>query len=120
MLRGQRGVQASCCRAYGALCNDYTFTRVLGTPQKSEAILKDLLGAWHSARTGAPGEALGDISILKPKVRDGAFPKSKGELVVDVRALDRNYIVEVQHRVEPLFPQRAVLYAAADIVSQHV
>ena len=117
----RRGEHASFCRAYGALCYDYTFTRVLGTPQRSEVILQDLIGAWHTARTGEPSEALLDISIIKPKVRDGDFPKSKGELVVDVHARDseRNYIIEVQHRVEPLFPHRAVLYAAAEIVSQH-
>ena len=124
MLRSllQRRGAAAHCRAYGALCYDYTFTRVLGTPAVSEPILLDLLSAWHTARTGAPGEVLQDVSIIKPKVRDGAFPKSKGELVVDVRArdADSNYIVEVQHRVEPLFPHRAVLYAAADIVNQHV
>ena len=123
MLRSlfRRGEHASFCRAYGALCYDYTFTRVLGTPQTSEAILQDLIGAWHTARTGMPSEALLDVCIIKPKVRDGAFPRSKGELVVDVRARDseRNYIIEVQHRVEPLFPHRALLYAAADIVSQH-
>ena len=123
MLRGLfKRERASFCRAYGALCYDYTFTRVLGTPMKSEAILQDLIGAWHIARTGVPCETLPDVSIVKSKVRDGAFPKSKGELIVDVRAQDseRNYIIEVQHRVEPLFPHRALLYAAADIVDQHV
>ena len=121
MLRSlfRRGEHASFCRAYGALCYDYTFTRVLGTPQTSEAILQDLIGAWHTARTGMPSEALLDVCIIKPKVRDGAFPRSKGELVVDVRARDseRNYIIEVQHRVEPLFPHRALLYAAAAMLS---
>ena len=52
---------------------------------------------------------------------DGAPPRSKGELIVDVRAKDsdKNFLVEVQHRIEPLFPHRAVLYAAADLVAQH-
>jgi hypothetical protein len=109
----------------GSLCSDYTFTRIFGTPGASEPILRDLLEAWGEARScgGGGGDTLfGDVSIANPKVLDGAPPRSKGELLVDVRAKDSgsNFIVEVQHRVEPLFPHRAVLYAAADLVTQHM
>jgi len=111
----------------GSLCSDYTFTRIFGTPGASEPILKDMLEAWGEARTpggggGGGGVLIDTMEIVNPQVLEGAPPRSKGELIVDVRAKDSgsNFLIEVQHRVEPLFPHRAILYAAADIVSQHV
>ena len=104
----------------GALCSDVTFTRLLGTVGESEVILKDMLSAWMAA--ASVSTPLADVVILPDRqVLDGVAPRAKGELIVDVRAKDArsNFIVEVQHRVEARFPQRAVLYTAADIVMQH-
>jgi len=85
----------------------------------SEVVLVDLLSALRFALTGTNPAAL-QVKILDTKVRDGAQPKSKGELLVDVRASDddSNFIVEVQRRSEALFHHRALLYASADIVAQ--
>ena len=104
---------------HGVLCCDYTFRRILGTPNMSEVVLVDLLSALRFTQTGAKPAAL-QVTILDTKVRDGVKPKSKGELLVDVRASDdeSNFIVEVQRRSEALFPHRALLYASADIVAQ--
>jgi hypothetical protein len=105
---------------HGALVYDYTFTRVMGTPNQSEEILKDLLSSWRCALLGSQRAVVEDLTIMDKTVRDGFFPKSKGELCVDVHFTDakHNYIVEVQHRIEPLFPHRALQYACADIVAQ--
>ena len=108
-------------KTHGALCTDYTFRRVLGTPSKSEPILQDLLGAMRSTLTCGRETAVGTVRILDSKVRDGVLPQSKGELIVDVRAKDDDvsYIVEVQRRKEPLFARRAILYSSAEIVAQY-
>jgi hypothetical protein len=105
----------------GALCYDYTFKRVLGTPKQSEPILKDLLGAMRFAQTGVE-MTVQDVSIVDSKVREGVAPKFKSELLVDVRVKDSdsNFIVEVQRRKEAAFIHRVILYSSADIVSQHV
>ena len=109
----------------GALCYDRTFTRLLGTRGTSEPILKDLIGAWRAARTDGAAQASAegvDVEIVERQVLTGAMPRGKGDLIADVRLHGGgdNFIVEVQHRVEPLFPRRALLYAAADLVSQHL
>ena len=95
--------------------------RVLGTRGVSEPILGELLGAWRSARTGSRTAAV-DAKICDPTVLAGSAPRGLGDLVVDVRArdTDEHFVVEVQHRAERLFPHRAVLYAAAEIVAQHI
>jgi hypothetical protein len=112
----------------GALCTDATFKRVLGTRGSSEPILGELIGAWVAARTPrgrvpqtTGGVAVVDATICDPAIFSGAAPRGLGDLVVDVRARDsdQHFIVEVQHRVERLFPHRAILYAAAEIVAQH-
>lgn len=106
----------------GSLCSDYTFTRILGTRNKSEPILRDLFSAARIAITGDPNAVVQEVNILDRKVFDGVAPLSKGEVLVDVRAkdLDSNYIVVLQRRKEPEFAQRALLYTAAEIVEQHV
>ena len=104
----------------GALCSDYTFTRILGAEKDSDVILKEIIGAWSA--THASPEELESVTIVDRKVLDGLPPYSKGELIVDVRAkgASSNYFVEVQHRVEPLFAHRVVLYTASELVSQHM
>jgi hypothetical protein len=95
----------------------------MGAKGQSEPILKGLLDAWLHAAAGTPtSSSVANLSILERKVRDGVLPKGLSELSVDVRLTDdiSNFIVEVQHRREPQFPQRALLYSAADIVAQHI
>ena len=114
----------------GALCYDSTFTRVLGTRGTSEPILKDLVGAWRAAREGGAARASDgggvDVEILESKVRSGAATppvRIKGHVVADVRLRggEDSFLVDVQHRVEPLFPGSALLYASsAKLVSQHL
>ena len=109
----------------GALCYDHTFTRLLGTRGESEPILKDLVAAWRAARTGGAAQAAADdvdVEILDRQVLAGAQPRGKGDLVADVRLRGGKdtFIVEVQHRVEPSFPRRALLYASAEFVSRHM
>lgn len=106
----------------GALCTDHTFTRVLGTRNESEVILADLMYAWRRAQTGDASAYIESVEICDRTVHAGAAPHSKGELVVDVRVAGggESYLVEVQHRIEALFPHRAVIYAAAEIVAHHM
>ena len=92
-----------------------------------EVILGDLVSAWLAAcAPDTPAPQIQALEIIERKVFDGAPPKSKGELIVDVHASgigargSENLIVIVQHRIEPLFPHRAALYSAADIVAQHL
>ena len=121
MLRRGLAVKEEATKKYkhGVLCCDFTFTRILGTPNMSEVVLVDLLSALRLTQTGTKPDAL-QVKILDTKVRDGVPPKSKGELLVDVHASDdeSNFIVDVQRRSEALFPHRALLYASADIVAQ--
>ena len=51
---------------------------------------------------------------------DLALPPSRIE-PVDVRARnsEEHFVIEVQHRPEVLFPHRAVLYGAAEVLAQH-
>ena len=85
---GQRWSSSDVKVMHGALCSDFTFRRVLGTPSKSEPILQDLLGAMRSSQTCGRETSVGTVRILDGKVRDGVLPQSKGELIVDVRAKD--------------------------------
>lgn len=116
---------------YGSLVSDYTFSRVMGTPNQSEVILKDLLNSWLGAivvarenKNEGKGTEVEEVMILNRTVRDSSrvagFVQPKGMLTVDVHFRDAtdNCIVEVQHRVEPRFPHRALLYACADICGQ--
>ena len=106
----------------GSLCYDHVFKRVMGTQGQSEVILQDLLSAWNMAISGIPGSgsAIAEVKIINTDVKDGAGVHDKGSLTVDVRAenAESNFIVEVQHRTEALFPHRALAYAAADIAGQ--
>lgn len=106
--------------ACGALRTSYTFKRILGTPGASEPILLDLLQAWGEARTrGGDGGALFDaVELVDPL--HVQLQRSHSELVVDVRARGSSgssFLLEVQHHVEPHFPHRAVLCAAADLAA---
>ena len=116
----RRGI-ATVSPHYGALCYDHTFTRVLGTKGASEPILEDLIGALM--RGGGSGHSAPPVAvkIVDRRVLGGNPPMGKGELLVDVRAEggEEGFLVEVQHRVEPLFPRRALLYTAAELVMQH-
>ena len=118
---GQRWSSSDVKFTHGALCSDYTFRRLLGTPSKSEPILQDLLGAMRYSQTCGRETAVGTVRILDSKVRDGVLPQSKGELIVDVRVKDgdASYLVEVQRRKEPLFARRAILYSSAEIIAQY-
>ena len=123
VLRRGASSRAAAGGGIGSLCSDYTFERILATPGESEPILKDLLEAWGETRTrdGGDGVLIDTVEILSQQVLKGAPPRPMGDLIVDVRAKNStsNFLVEVQHRIEPLFPHRAVLYAAADLVMQH-
>ena len=105
----------------GALCYDYAFKMVLGTKGQSEEILRDMLSALRQFQTGdkSPVE---EVRFIDLTVRAGLPPQGKSELLVDVRASnsDNHYIAEIQRRPEARFPQRAILYSSADLVSQHV
>jgi len=107
----------------GALLYDATFSRILGTRNASEPILADLLAAWRAALTGKPADtcAVASLEIMDRTVLGSAL-RSRGELVVDLRMQDaeEHMIVEVQHRAEPLFSHRALVYSCADVVEQHV
>ena len=106
-----------------AFLYDATFSRILGTPNASEPILSDLLTAWRAALTRRPVDAdvVSKVKIVGRTVL-GAVLRTKGELMVDLRMrdADENLIVEVQHRAEPLFSHRTLVYASADVVEQHV
>ena len=105
----------------GALLYDVTFSRILGTRGASEPILTDLLSAWRAGLTGNKVAPISDLKIIERAVL-GSIVRNKGELIVDLRMRDsdEHMIVEVQHRPEPHFPHRALLYASADVVEQHV
>lgn len=81
--------------------------------------MRSLLEAWHVA-LAQPGN-IANISFLNKTVQQSHMLKGKKELVVDVRLTDgqSHYIVEVQHSAERDFPDRAITYAAADILEQH-
>jgi len=107
----------------GALLYDATFSRILGTRNTSEPILVHLLAAWRAALTGKPVDACAVDSVeIMDRTVLGNTLRSKGELVVDLRMRDdeEHMIVEVQHRAEPLFTHRALVYSCADVVEQHV
>ena len=106
----------------GALCTDATFTRVLGSPGMSEPILVDLLSAWRQVQTGDASAAVEDVAISDRRVHDGEGMHARGALVVDVRAAGdgESYLVEVQHRAEALFPHRALIYSAAEVIAHHL
>jgi hypothetical protein len=107
----------------GALCTDATFTRVLGTRGASEPILAELLGAWRAARMPHRADAAGPLeaTLCDRSVLPSAAPRGRGELIVDVRARnsDEHFIVAMQHRPEPHFSHRCVLYASAEVLAQH-
>ena len=108
----------------GALLTNSTFKRILGTPGVSEPILSELVGAWRAARAppGAPVvDAAIEATLCDSTVFRGAVRKLGG-LIVDVRARnsDEHFVIEVKHRPEVLFPHRAVLYAAAEVLAQHI
>ena len=104
----------------GSLCYDVVFRRALGTRDLSEVILEDLLGAWRAAVTGSSSSVATQVQLIDTGVKAGEGAHEKGSLAVDVRFTDAesNYIVEIQHRTEALFPHRALTYAAAEIVGQ--
>ncbi len=104
----------------GSLCYDVVFRRILGTKGVSEVILQDLLGAWRAVIIGGSSSAAAEVELIDTGVKAGAGAHAKGSLAVDVRFndADSNYIVEIQHRTEVLFPHRALTYAAAEIVGQ--
>ncbi len=104
----------------GSLCYDHVFKRILGTKDQSEEILVDMLSAWRMAVTGDSSSTVEKVEIIGTGVKEGEGVHDKGALTVDVLAKDaaNNFIVEVQHRTEALFPHRALSYAAADIAGQ--
>ena len=107
----------------GALLYDATFSRILGTRNASEPILSGLLAAWRAALTGKPADASAFESLeIMDRTVLGSALWSQGELIVDLRmrGAEEHMIVEVQHRAEPLFPHRALVYSCADVVEQHV
>jgi hypothetical protein len=101
----------------GALCYDETFCRILGSKGKSELILKDLVEAWQSAMGHT--EVCSEVTIMDRQVKRQEMNQAYGDLTVDVRLKHggSNFLVEVQHRVEALFPHRALRYAAAELSS---
>lgn len=106
----------------GALIFDRIFEHVIGKEGYSEPILVGMLSAWRTAFTGNADAIVDDVKILPRNVRSKDLATGAGELLVDVHArnADSNFIVEVQHRTEPLFARRAVLYAAAEMAWQHL
>ena len=107
----------------GALLTNSTFKRILGTPGVSEPILSELVSAWRAARApaGTPAADVAlDTTLCDSAVFRGAA-RNFGGLVVDVRARnsEEHFVIEVQHRPEVLFPHRAVLYGAAEVLAQH-
>lgn len=105
-------------RPEGALCSDYTFARILGAEKGSGLILKDLIGAWCAMR-GLP-EELDAAKIVARKAPNGLPPRSRGALTAEVRAkgASRGYLVDVQHRTEPFFPQSSIFDTACELVTE--
>jgi len=80
----------------------------------------------RAARRRRAAQAAADdveLEILDRQELAGAQPRDdKGDLVVDVRLRGGKdtFLVEVQHRVKPHFPRRALLDASAEIVLRHM